>query len=510
MMQPPPHQYQIGETAIPSDIDPSPIHNTFAAIAAASLVKGDGAFILRSDGTWRFAVVAAPASESGPKNAYVDFIVGSDRSTKRIGRYHWGARFRPLRPTAAAAARRSTSSLKEQKKEDEVKEVEAKKVVNEEMDGFRHYQPVRGRHSKHHNRVDTEFAAPRPHRGRHQRLHNVRQDSGHPSSQHRNSKSCSFITIATNDTSEERILEKVAAGGESKKQSHSHHRPSATATEETSPSSSTSNSVVIMEHALEHSPKISHSSSHCDDEDDSNNNNQSPPRYEATEEEVAAFHQAQRETHPGGRKERTTSSLFKNLMTTLDLGGDLDLPLTSGNRRASDTDASGVGGRNAAVKPHFSRRATVGEDANPTKAMSSHIRKKTTVDDEEAHRQFARSLVSAHRQVSDDPRKKLAKSVSPGVGGVVPNVTAKPASHRRQAESRPHNSRTASGKPRMLHRSSSMVTAETEPSYHPQNVIVVGKGLAFAPTHTSEEDADVGIPTSIVIALGEDEKEEDE
>jgi hypothetical protein len=47
-----------------------------------------------------------------------------------------------------------------------------------------------------------------------------------------------------------------------------------------------------------------------------------------------------------------------------------------------------------------------------------------------------------------------------------------------------------------------MVTAETEPQYHHQNEIIVVKGLAFAPMHTSEEDVDVGIPTSIVIALG--------
>lgn len=60
------HVYQPGEIALSCDVRTSRKNGDDAELAALTLLKGDGAFILRSDRTWRFAIVKEVVLNASP------------------------------------------------------------------------------------------------------------------------------------------------------------------------------------------------------------------------------------------------------------------------------------------------------------------------------------------------------------------------------------------------------------------------------------------------------------
>ncbi len=84
------HHYNLGDEARHHDID-SNLDERRAKRNASNLLVGDAAFILRSDGTWRYStVIACNAS-------IIEFAVKDDGATKKVGAGHWGARIRTFR-----------------------------------------------------------------------------------------------------------------------------------------------------------------------------------------------------------------------------------------------------------------------------------------------------------------------------------------------------------------------------------------------------------------------------
>ena len=90
------HKYQLGEIARSCDINISQSKDVNAEIIAHTLQRGDGAFILRHDRTWRYAIVAEVVHKGDTNTPYLIFVVQSDGSTKRVNMCHWGGRVRPV------------------------------------------------------------------------------------------------------------------------------------------------------------------------------------------------------------------------------------------------------------------------------------------------------------------------------------------------------------------------------------------------------------------------------
>ncbi len=82
------HTYQLGDEAHSNDILPSALD---AKLLASRLGIDDGAFILRSDGAWRYAVVV----DASP--SVLVFQVEKDGCTKKVGLCHWQDRVRTLK-----------------------------------------------------------------------------------------------------------------------------------------------------------------------------------------------------------------------------------------------------------------------------------------------------------------------------------------------------------------------------------------------------------------------------
>ncbi len=87
------YRYRMGEIARPDEIIDSDSHIMYFGYAAV-LKKGDGAFILRSDKTWRFAIVV---ERGRGKEPYIDFVVDDVRSIKRITPKHWSTYIRGIK-----------------------------------------------------------------------------------------------------------------------------------------------------------------------------------------------------------------------------------------------------------------------------------------------------------------------------------------------------------------------------------------------------------------------------
>ena len=77
--------YNLGDRARPCDMKKTESKNE-RLYNASMLEEGDGAFILRSDNSWRFAIVAKKIWGDEPM---IEFVVDVDGSTKLISRKRW-------------------------------------------------------------------------------------------------------------------------------------------------------------------------------------------------------------------------------------------------------------------------------------------------------------------------------------------------------------------------------------------------------------------------------------
>ena len=91
------HKYELGEVALSCDVLTSHSKDSEAELTAYTLKRGDGAFILRHDRTWRYAIVAEVSLSPAP-DPHIIFVVKPNGCTKRVDLSHWGDRVRPLKP----------------------------------------------------------------------------------------------------------------------------------------------------------------------------------------------------------------------------------------------------------------------------------------------------------------------------------------------------------------------------------------------------------------------------
>ena len=87
------YSYQLGGIARSDEIrnsDSQKVHFGYAAV----LRKGDGVFVLRSDKTWRFAIVLERVRG---KESYINFLVNYEGSVKKITAKHWSSFVRGIR-----------------------------------------------------------------------------------------------------------------------------------------------------------------------------------------------------------------------------------------------------------------------------------------------------------------------------------------------------------------------------------------------------------------------------
>lgn len=99
------YHYLIGEIARTNEIRESDSHIIHFGYASV-LKKGDGAFILRSDKTWRFAIVLERVRGKDP---YIDFIVDDVGSIKRITPKHWSTYIRGINESNSLETRNKES-----------------------------------------------------------------------------------------------------------------------------------------------------------------------------------------------------------------------------------------------------------------------------------------------------------------------------------------------------------------------------------------------------------------
>jgi len=99
------YRYRIGEIARTNEIRESNSHIIHFGYASV-LKKGNGAFILRSDKTWRFAIVLERVRGKDP---YIDFIVDDIGSIKRITPKHWSTYIREINESNSLETRKKES-----------------------------------------------------------------------------------------------------------------------------------------------------------------------------------------------------------------------------------------------------------------------------------------------------------------------------------------------------------------------------------------------------------------
>lgn len=99
------YSYKLGDTAKPSDMKASYMESKSAyVLLAASLEKGDGAFVRRSDGTWRFAIVAHKEL-SQREIPRIDLYVNKKGSKKCLPLKGWASNIRIFNDSHANQSR---------------------------------------------------------------------------------------------------------------------------------------------------------------------------------------------------------------------------------------------------------------------------------------------------------------------------------------------------------------------------------------------------------------------